>query len=345
MEGNHLDAELLSVFGNEGLGVIWAVEVLAGRVLTGAGVVTADNEVGDTVVLSDNGVPESLTGTTHAHGEGQKGKRSHAVGVSGHETLVDAYTGVVVDVTGLSHTDDRVNEHVSLALTGSTDGELTMSAVHWVSGLESNNLPPGDLVKVLSELGRGVSKLDVVIVGRLGDGLDATTDVEVLDALVEVGDGRVGSIVRAKDSLGLTDLVNGVNIVNGENGDSVVVTRVTEDNPGALLEAKGLNLVLIDIEGNRHGEEGTVGEPHVVKTAVVVGLVHETLKRRETTVDDELKVTELSLREDDLGERGRLLDELSGDGGIPGEQVLKDSSVRCVSHCTKKVWGKGWRKG
>lgn len=63
--------------------------------------VTADDEVGSTVVLADNGVPDGLTGTGHTHGKGQKTQDSHSVGVTGQESLVDTDTGEVVDVTGL----------------------------------------------------------------------------------------------------------------------------------------------------------------------------------------------------------------------------------------------------
>jgi hypothetical protein len=58
----------------------------------------------------------------------------------------------VVNVTGLGETDDGVNEDVGLARTGSADGQLTMSAVHGVSGLESDDLGPAKLVEVQTDL-------------------------------------------------------------------------------------------------------------------------------------------------------------------------------------------------
>ena len=67
LELDHADANLLLVLGDEVLGIVGAVVVLAVLVLAGTGVVTADDEVCAAVVLADNGVPESLTRTTHAH--------------------------------------------------------------------------------------------------------------------------------------------------------------------------------------------------------------------------------------------------------------------------------------
>lgn len=154
LELDHLDTKLLLVLLDEDLSIIGTVVVLALLVLTGTGVVTANDEVGSTVVLSDNGVPESLTGTTHSHGEGQKSKGSHAVGVSGQESLVDTDTGEVVNVTGLGETDDGLDQDVGLLGAGGADRQLTVSSVHGVSGLESDDLLPAELVEVSAELRR-----------------------------------------------------------------------------------------------------------------------------------------------------------------------------------------------
>lgn len=152
LELDHLDTKLLLMLLDENLSIIRTVVVLALLVLTGTGVVTANDEVGSTVVLSDNGVPESLTGTTHSHGEGQKSKSSHAVGVSGQESLVDTDTGEVVNVTRLGETDDGLDQDVGLLGAGGADRQLTVSSVHGVSGLESDDFLPAELVEVSAEL-------------------------------------------------------------------------------------------------------------------------------------------------------------------------------------------------
>lgn len=152
LELDHLDTKLLLVLLDEVLGVVRAVVVLAVLVLTGTSVVTTDNEVGRTVVLADDGVPEGLARTTHAHGEGKESESGHAVGVTGQESLVDTDTGEVVDVTRLGHANDGVDEDVGLLRAGSTDGKLTVSAVHGVASLESDDLLPSELVEVGSEL-------------------------------------------------------------------------------------------------------------------------------------------------------------------------------------------------
>lgn len=114
LERNDLDAELVAVFLNRVLSVVGAVEVDTLTVLAGTGVVTTNDEVGRTVVLSDNGVPDGLTRTTHTHSQRQQTQDGHAVGVSSEKSLVHSHTSEVVDVTGLGQTDDRVDEDVSV---------------------------------------------------------------------------------------------------------------------------------------------------------------------------------------------------------------------------------------
>jgi hypothetical protein len=59
-------------------------------VLSGSGVITADNEVGSTEVLADDGVPDGFAGTGHAHREGKESERGHAVGIGADDGLVDS---------------------------------------------------------------------------------------------------------------------------------------------------------------------------------------------------------------------------------------------------------------
>lgn len=62
----------------------------------------------------------------------------------------------MVDISGLGESDDGVDKNVGLVLAGSADGELAVSAVHGVAGLERDDATPGELVKVRAELGGGI---------------------------------------------------------------------------------------------------------------------------------------------------------------------------------------------
>ena len=158
LEGDNLDAELVLVLLHLVLSIIRAIEIHTLGVLSRASVITANDEVGSTVILADDGVPDSLTGASHAHGQRQQTEHSHAVGVSGKKSLVDADTCEVVNVTGLGETHDGMDQDVGLTGAGSADGELAVSAVHGVTGLESDDLGPAKLVEVQTELCGGVWK-------------------------------------------------------------------------------------------------------------------------------------------------------------------------------------------
>ncbi len=54
-------SELAGVLAEQRLGVVGAVEGLAGRVVARAGVVTADDEMAGPVVLADDGVPNRFS--------------------------------------------------------------------------------------------------------------------------------------------------------------------------------------------------------------------------------------------------------------------------------------------
>ena len=156
LELDDLDAELILVLLDGVLGIVGAVEVLALGVGTRTGVVTADNEVRGTVILTDNGVPDGLTRTTHTHSQTQKTQDGHAVGVTGQESLVGADTGEMVNVTGLGETDNGVDQDIGLARAGRADGQFTVSTVHGVTGLESDNAGPAQLVEVNAQFSGSV---------------------------------------------------------------------------------------------------------------------------------------------------------------------------------------------
>ena len=315
-------------------------------------------EVGGSVVLSDNGVPDGLSGTGHSHGQRQQSQVSHTVGVLGHQGLVRSNTGVVVHVSRLGETDDRVDQDVGLSLSGGSYSQLSVSSVHGVPGLEGDNLAPCHLLEEVSEFGRGVPQVDVVEVLRRLDGLDFTTDVVLLDVLSLISNGRVRRIVGAQDLLVLELEVGLVEVLDGQDGEASVVSRVAEGDSGALLEAELLDLLLRDIESDGHGEEVAVLESQGVSNAAdplstrpetrngigcspgVVGLVHEAFEGRETTIADQLQVTQVSFGQDDVLETSGLLDELLSNGEVSSVQVLELSSVGCVGHFDKV--GKGY---
>lgn len=72
------------------LSIVRAVKVVAGAVLARTGVVATDDEVRRAKVFTDDGVPDGFPGSTHTHGEREKGELGHAVRVGLDDGFVDS---------------------------------------------------------------------------------------------------------------------------------------------------------------------------------------------------------------------------------------------------------------
>jgi hypothetical protein len=67
---------------------------------------------------------------------------SHSLGVRRHQCLISPNSGVVIDISRLGQSNDRVNEDVGSSLSSGSYSEFSVSSVHRVSSLESDNSPP-----------------------------------------------------------------------------------------------------------------------------------------------------------------------------------------------------------
>lgn len=126
------------------------------------------------------------------------------------------------------------------------------------------------------------SKTDIVVVVELVDGLELTTDVEVLGGVVEVDDSRV-LWVSTEDKFtfllpvgrGLAGvpyqillslrvfqnlLVRLVDVLDGDDSKVVLITEVTESDTSTRLDSHLLNVLLGDVEVDWHREEVSVNE-------------------------------------------------------------------------------------
>ena len=55
-------------------------------------------------------------------------------------------------------------------------------------------------------------------------------------------------------------LVSLVDVLDGEDGQTAVVSQIAQCDPGAGLDAELVNLLLVDIQSDGHGEEGAIGQ-------------------------------------------------------------------------------------
>jgi hypothetical protein len=203
LEVDHLDADLGRVLLEQLLRVVGAVEVLALAVLPRPRMVAAHDHVGAAVVLADHPVPDGLARAGHPHGEVQEAHRRGRGRVVVKHGLVAAHAGEVVDVAGLGHADDGVDQQVGLRLLRGAEGEFLMRAVKRVAGLEGHDAAPAELAEIGAELVRRVAAgLEVVVDGLLDSGHGAA-EIDRAGLVVQVVDRRMGEVVGAEDLFGL----------------------------------------------------------------------------------------------------------------------------------------------
>lgn len=63
-----------------------------------------------------------------------------------------------------------------------------------------------------------------------------------------------------KSEIEMSLLVSLVDVLDGEDGQTAVVSQIAQRDSGAGLDAELVNLLLVDIQSDGHGEEGAIGQ-------------------------------------------------------------------------------------
>ena len=195
--------------------------------------------------------------------------------------------------------------------------EVLVGAVDRVARLEPDDPLPAALGDDPPRLGRILRKLREGRDGPLEHG-DLAGEVEGL-LRVQTGDTGVGLVGRAEAELGLTRLVVLESLLHVEHRDGLA-RLVAECDPVAGRRR---------VDGEAHGKSPwqPAREMHVRDDALVVGLAHEPLERRERARGDHVEVGELAGSERDDLERV----EIGGRGSRPVDEraaVRRDDPIR-----------------
>ena len=135
------------------------------------------------------------------------------------QRLVAPDARVVVDVAGLRHPHDGMNEQARLDLLRRAQGQLLVGAVHGVAGLERHHPRPPQPREGVPQLGRGVPQLLVVVERHRVHALDASPDVRRRGALEEVGGAGVLAVGGAEHRLGLRLAVGAPEVLDMKDGE------------------------------------------------------------------------------------------------------------------------------
>jgi hypothetical protein len=307
LDGKHLDARLGRRLPQQILGRIGLVEALLDAVHLGRGMVGADDEMAAAVVLAYERMPQGFPRPGHAHGQLQQAQHGCLLGKGLENVFVAPHPGEVVDIARLSHAHHGMHEKIGLQHLGGMDGQFLMGAVHGCACLIGDNPAPGPLIEQLAELRRLVAVLDKVVLDRFFDAFEAAAEINRMGAIQKIVDPRVLLVRGAEDLLRLALPIGPPDGLDGQYRDQPALV-VPERQ--AVPDRKRLGRGFAHVEGDRHGPEGAVTEPHGLHDPVVVGFVQEAGQGREAAVQQQFDVAELA-----LGERpGRQLDRFLLDG-------------------------------
>ena len=292
------------------LGIVGAI------VLTHAGVIAPDDEVGAAVVLAGDGVEDGLAGTRVPHGGGEHAQDDPLGGVVvPQDGLVGGDAHIGGDVVLLSLADQGVEEEAVHDLQrGLLD--VLVGAVDGIAGLETHDgspTPPGEHAPRLC---RGVAQFGEL--GLDGAGPVHQPDIaaqEYFSLPVEPGHAGVRLVGGLVDLAGLPLLdLPAVRVFlrhlhHGQDTLSPwpelcrrpwpelcrrpwpeLCRRLAEGHFLTLLDAVGQ--AFLHGQGDRDGPDQTVDQAHLRNTTIVVGLAHEAGEGTECAASQEFQVRE-----------------------------------------------------
>mmetsp|Transcript_9961 Transcript_9961/g.22739 ORF Transcript_9961/g.22739 Transcript_9961/m.22739 type:complete len:396 (+) Transcript_9961:333-1520(+) len=283
------NTELRSMLLGEVLRVVWPVEVIAGDGALGTSHVASNDEVGAPEVLANHHVLDRLTGSSHVHGVREVVPPDPGVLSllrQAHVGLVANGSGDVVCLGGSAggvHKDNALRPNLRSIKRASE--ELVVSAMNGVPALEGNDVLV--IGKVLPDLSWSPAR-------ELADG-----EVEALKTSTTIirstlsGNHQDSGMLKGGHSVALLALVHLVRPVT-------ILDRKHSDVAVSLLQQHLLpwhKVLVVGVKDDREAEEKTTGQPHVVDHLLVGLLIHEPIQRRQTAVDDQLHVAQLTISE------------------------------------------------
>ena len=257
------------------------------------GVITADQQVVDAVVLAEGGVQQGFAGTGIAHVQRIAGLDDEVF----HEVLVDQgvdafYAHFGRDVTGFQGAHQGV-DHNAVAHFHADLGQVFVRAVHGVAQLQGGNLLPAAFVHLFAQLcGGHVHAGELFGEFALGQDLHGTGQVVFLLGQDHLHAGMVigghfpelfgVGAFALEHQLAFPLLVGFGHFIDFFDLQSSHDLALA-DQGHFVAGVQALGVFSGDVQGHRHGPEGTVGQGHLFAHALPVGFVHEAVQGREAT--------------------------------------------------------------
>ena len=342
VEGHHGDADVGLVLLEEFLGFVGAVERLAVGVFARTGVIAAHDEVGATVILANQCVPDGLARPAHAHGQRQQRKFDRSRRILGREQLITTNTGEVIHVAGFGHAHHGMDQKAGFHLLGGAEGKLLMGAMHGIARLKGDDAAPAQASEFGAKFRRSQSQRAEIIVCRSLCAFEAAADVPgigLVHGVIRAGMGLAGAI---EHGFGFRVAVGLPYVLDVQDGQHDAFGIAQRNFAAARLE--GLGEVLADVQRDGHGPEQPAGQLHVLTDAFVVGAIHESAQRGEAAAEQQLEIAKLAGGQVPRGPLARVSFQFV-DGFRLGDEINKFSTVwgnKVTARSTQTLWPPGF---
>ncbi len=284
-ECNAFNSDFVLMLCSQFLSGIRMIEGLALRILSGTGVIAADDEVICSVIPPNDHVPERFTWASHPHRKRKNGH--HRIGVIKmlfHQCPYAADPRIVIDITRTRDTGCGMNQQSALNNFAGASRCCFMASVHRIPSLKCDNIFMMHCCQSLPDLsGRKTERLKIMVpwqryyLQRSGDILRTP--------LTHFPDEWMPRVGRTQDAGSLLTAVITVYFFDRHYRQHFIL-RTAKGDPLVQFQSGKM----LQWKGNWNGEKCPVGKPHLLHDSVVIRFSDKPVQRRKRPRREQFQV-------------------------------------------------------
>ena len=161
--------------------------------------IATDYQVGASVVLAHNCMPDCLSRPTHTHRQLEQAECRRVLGIAAQDCLVTANPRVILHIARLGQTDHWMYQQVGLLFRRSAARQLNMGTMHRIARLECDDFIPTAFRELCAKLRWSLPQLGISVVLGRTDRLKCATYIDWFATVDHCVHTRMLRVRRAKD--------------------------------------------------------------------------------------------------------------------------------------------------
>src|SRR5215213_795211 len=225
-----------------------------------------------TVIAPDDRMPHGLAWTSHSHCQWEERKQDAVrVVMILRQCFVRADAGVMINITGLSHSNRWMQQQEAVQLFNRCLCHLLVHAMQRIACLERNDITLSEFIQSCSCFSWGEAQILKIVVRWKLNNAKMTRDISFAPA-IHFRDERMTRVLSIKHLCCDFIEVPVVDLFDREDGEQLV-PRVSKGD----ITVKTDRLLFIDGQSDRYRKQDTVGKPHVIQHALIISFSHEAM--------------------------------------------------------------------